>query len=207
MLEYSEDTERSAEQKKREFEQLAFVLMDSLFNTAMRMTRNELDAEDLVQDVYVRAFRFFHKFKRDTNFKAWIFKILTNTYINQYRKKKIQPHQVELDKVPCGQNDETRVTNQETDAEAIRNLDHYNYHALFDDEIFTALDRLSDEFRLVVMLADVESFSYKEIAVIMGCPVGTVMSRLSRGRKQLQSLLREYALKEGFINKSNQQVQ
>ncbi len=203
MLEYSEEEFHSHEQNIRDFEELTFSLMNSLYNTALRMTRNELDAEDLVQDVYVRAFRFFHKFKRETNFKAWIFKILTNTYINQYRKKQNQPHKVELDKINYGQIRQEKTLNQDVHNKVIEKFDNINYSSLFDDEIINALDMLSEEFRFVIMLADVESFSYKEIATIMGCPVGTVMSRLSRGRKQLQSLLREYAVKEGFIGKSN----
>ena len=179
---------------RTEFEQLAFEHMDALYNTALRMTRNPLDAEDLIQDVYVRAYRFFHRFKRDTNFKAWIFKILTNTYINQYRKKLKQPHQIELEKVNYGKRE-----NPDTHTEVIENFDSSGYKDLFDDEINTALDELSDDFKIVVLLADVESFSYKEIARIVNCPIGTVMSRLSRGRKQLQNQLRDYALKGGFL--------
>ncbi|PJF33260.1 MAG: hypothetical protein CUN57_02635, partial [Phototrophicales bacterium] len=132
-------------------------------------------------------------------FKAWIFKILTNTYINQYRKKLNQPHKVELDKVNYSYLEQTKAGRSDAHTEVIEGFENINYSSLFDDEILKALDVLSEEFRLVVMLADVESFSYKEIATIMGCPVGTVMSRLSRGRKQLQNLLKEYAIKEGFI--------
>lgn len=161
------------------------------------MTRNPYDAEDLVQDVYVRAYRFFHRFKRDTNFKAWIFKILTNTYINQYRKKVSRPHHIELEKI------EQTYTEKRNDTHArfIESFREQKYESLFDDEITRALAALPNDFRLVVMLADIESFSYKEIAQVIGCPLGTVMSRLSRGRKQLQFHLRDYALKEGFIAK------
>ncbi len=186
--------------KKQEFEAIAFVHMNALYNTALRMTRNELDAEDLVQDVYVRAFRFFHKFERGTNFKAWIFKILTNTYINQYRKKIKQPQKVDFEKIkhsftekPSRNGKFDKVLNQEEGG---------FYEELFDDEIQEALFQLSDEFRMVVLLADVEGFSYKEIAQIMECPIGTVMSRLSRARKQLQNILKDYATRHGFINKS-----
>lgn len=171
--------------------------MDSLYNTALRMTRNQLDAEDLVQDVYVRAYRFFHKFKRDTNFKAWIFKILTNTYINQYRKKLNQPRQVDIDKIEYTYF-EKRI---DTHNAVIERFDEVSYDSLFDDEIRDALQKLPDEFRIVVLLADIESFSYKEIAAIVECPLGTVMSRLSRGRKHLQSYLRDYAMRGGFITK------
>lgn len=186
--------------KKKEFQELAFEHMDSLYNTAFRMTRNELDAEDLVQDVYVRAFRFFHKFKKGTNFKAWIFKILTNTFINQYRKKSREPLQIAFDKVKYNdtQNDKEELSH------LIENSDELSIDDLFDDEIKSALDQLPDEFRMVVILADVEGFSYKEIAQIVDCPIGTVMSRLSRGRRQLQNYLREYAMRRGFINKTKQ---
>ncbi len=170
--------------------------MDSLYNTAVRMTKNALDAEDLLQDVYLRAFRFFHRFERGTNFKAWIFKILTNTYINQYRKKINKPYHVDLEKIKYNYDDKEATV--QTSAQESERLD---YETLFDDEIKNALQQIPDEFRVVVLLADVESFSYKEVAKIIGCPIGTVMSRLSRGRKQLQNYLREYATKGGFINK------
>ncbi len=183
--------------KRREFEMLAYVHMDSLYNTALRMTRNALDAEDLVQDVYVRAYRFFHKFKRDTNFKAWIFKILTNTYINQYRKKQNQPRQVEIEKIEHSYVEKGLDTHDHF----IEGFREINYESLFDDHIRMALDQLAEEFRLVVLLADVEAFSYKEIAKLVGCPLGTVMSRLSRGRKQLQVHLKDYASRGGYINR------
>jgi len=179
-----------------EFQALAFEHVDSLYNTAVRMTKNALDAEDLLQDVYLRAFRFFHRFERGTNFKAWIFKILTNTYINQYRKKINKPYQVDLEKIKYNYDDKEATA--QTSAQESERLD---YETLFDDEIKSALQQIPHEFRVVVLLADVESFSYKEVAKIIGCPIGTVMSRLSRGRKQLQNYLREYATKGGFINK------
>lgn len=197
MLNSSANTTEDFVSQQKEFKDLTFLHMDSLYNTALRMTRNQLDAEDLVQDVYVRAYRFFHKFKRDTNFKAWIFKILTNTYINQYRKKLNQPRQVDIDKIEYTYF-EKRI---DTHNAVIERFDEVSYDSLFDDEIRDALQKLPDEFRIVVLLADIESFSYKEIAAIVECPLGTVMSRLSRGRKHLQSYLRDYAMKGGFITK------
>ncbi|NIR50615.1 sigma-70 family RNA polymerase sigma factor [candidate division KSB1 bacterium] len=195
----SQETNAYIVQKRREFEGLAFEHMDSLYSTALRMTKNELDAEDLVQDVYVRAFRFFHKFKRGSNFKAWIFKILTNTFINQYRKKSKQPPRVEFDKISSVYVE--NVNDDEASTQFPEKFKESNYDALFDDEIVSALGQLSDDFRTVVILADIESFSYKEIAEIVGCPIGTVMSRLSRGRKQLQNYLMEYAVRSGIIDK------
>ncbi|MCG8605650.1 sigma-70 family RNA polymerase sigma factor [bacterium] len=197
MLEFSKDTNPSVLEKRREFQEVAFEHMDSLYNTALRMTKNEVDAQDLVQDVYVRAYRFFDKFKRGTNFKAWIFKILTNTFINQYRKKTSQPYHIEFDKVQHNYEGDKVGDSFE---QLVDSLDD-NYDMLFDDEIKRALQALSDDFRMVVILADIESFSYKEIARIIGCPIGTVMSRLSRGRRQLQNGLREYAIRGGFIPK------
>lgn len=195
--EFQDDVAPDEEKKRTEFEKLAFPHMDSLYYTALRLTKNEVDAEDLVQDVYVRAFRFFDKFKKGTNFKAWIFKILTNTFINRYRKSMSQPHHVDLEKIEYKYADAQKIT-EVTGAD---NPDDIDYDKLFDDEIKTALDKLSDEFRVVVLLADVESFSYKEIAKMIGRPIGTVMSRLSRGRRHLQQHLRAYAREGRFIRK------
>ncbi|HNY91026.1 MAG TPA: sigma-70 family RNA polymerase sigma factor [bacterium] len=182
------------EQKKR-FEEIAFEYMDSLYSTALRMTRNTAEAEDLVQDTYLRAYRFFGKFEEGTNFKAWIFKILTNTFINKYRKKIRTPQQVQLDKVEFG-------LESEDEQKAIKEWDGFdesNYEELFDDDIKAALAQLSDEFRMVILLADVEGFAYKEIADIIDRPIGTVMSRLFRGRRMLQKVLEKYARNEGYI--------
>jgi len=194
MLEKQKQEENST--LGNEFQDLAFKHVDSLYNTALRMTKNDLDAEDLLQDVYLRAFRFFHRFEKGTNFKAWIFKILTNTYINQYRKKINKPYHVDLEKIKYNYDDKEATV--QTSAQECERLD---YEELFDDEIKNALQQIPDEFKVIVLLADVELFSYKEVAKIVGCPIGTVMSRLSRGRKQLQNHLREYATKGGFISK------
>lgn len=185
------------EKKRAEFEKLAFPHMESLYHTALRFTKNEVDAEDLVQDVYVRAFRFFHKFKKGTNFKAWIFKILTNTFINRYRKAKSQPQHIELETIEYKYADDEKTA----DEKEVKHPDEIKYDRIFDDEIKSALDQLPTDFRIVVLLADVESFSYKEIAKIIGRPIGTVMSRLSRGRKYLQQHLKSYAIEGGYINK------
>jgi len=202
MLEFSKEKNATPLEKRKEFQEMAFSHMDSLYNTALRMTRNEVDAEDLMQDVYVRAYRFFDKFQRGTNFKAWIFKILTNTFINQYRKKINQPYLVEFEKVKYSYNEDDK--GDDLLNRVIEKFDSSNYDMLFDDEIKRALEQLSHDFRMVVILADLESFSYKEIAKIIGCPMGTVMSRLSRGRRQLQIYLREYAIRGGFISKNNE---
>ncbi|RPI00622.1 MAG: sigma-70 family RNA polymerase sigma factor [Calditrichaeota bacterium] len=185
-------------QKIQDFEAIAFQYMDSLYSTALRFTRNAEEAEDLVQDTYLRAFRFFDKFQEGTNFKAWIFKILTNTFINRYRKKVRTPQQVQLDKVAYGLENEEPV---EQVAEWT-GFDESKYEELFDDDITAALSQLSEDFRMVVLLADIEGFSYKEIAEIIGRPSGTVMSRLFRGRRMLQRILDKYARREGYIRQS-----
>ncbi len=187
--------------RRKEFESLAFEHMDALYSTALRMTKNELDAEDLVQDVYLRAYRFFHRFKKGSNFKAWIFKILTNTFINQYRKKAKEPLRVEFEKVKTTYVDEAR---EKESSKSVAGRFEVEFESLFEDEIVTALGELPDDFRTVVVLADIHSFSYKEIAEIVGCPIGTVMSRLSRGRKQLQKMLIDYAVRNGAIKNTSE---
>ncbi len=189
----------NGQEQKSQFEEIAFTYMDSLYSTALRLTRNTEEAEDLVQDTYLRAYRFFDKFQMGTNFKAWIFKILTNTFINKYRKMVRTPQQVQLEKVEFGlENDDNG------DASEWSGFDEANYEELFDDDIKSALSQLSEEFRMVILLADVESFSYKEIAEIINRPIGTVMSRLFRGRKMLQRVLEKYAKREGYIRPEKQ---
>jgi RNA polymerase sigma-70 factor, ECF subfamily len=184
-------------EKTDKFEQVAFTHMDSLYSTALRLTRNTEEAEDLVQETYLRAFRFFDQFQEGTNFKAWIFKILTNTFINRYRKKTRTPQKVQLEKVEFAlESDPTPEP-----APSWNGYDDASYGELFDDDIKSALSQLSEEFRMIVLLADVEGFSYKEIAEMVNRPIGTVMSRLFRGRKMLQKILENYARKEGYIRK------
>lgn len=184
------------EEKRTKFEELAYDHLDSLYSTALRMTRNTQEAEDLVQDSFLRAFRFFDKFELGTNFRAWIFKILTNTFINNYRKKVRTPQKVDLEKVSFGIESDHEY---QEPTEPHQDYDEEAYVELFDDQIKHALDKLSDEFRMVILLADVEGLSYKEIASIADIPIGTVMSRLFRGRKILQRSLRRYARNEGFV--------
>jgi len=183
------------EQRRREFEALALEHMCALYNTALKLTRNELDAEDLVQETYLKAFRFFDKFQRGTNFKAWIFKILMNSFINKYRKDSRAPQRVEFDKVEYFLEHDA----SEEPTKFRGTYDESLYSDLFDDVIQEALDRLPEDFRTVVLLSDIEGFSYKEIAQIVGCPLGTVMSRLSRGRHLLRRQLAGYAREQGYV--------
>jgi len=175
------------------FERDVAPFLQSLYGGALRMTRNPTDAEDLVQEAMLKAFAAFGSFTEGTNLKAWLFRILTNTYINQYRKKQRAPLQTSADELTDGQLNEAgeNLGMRSAEAEAMAKL--------ADGEIVDALAALPDDFRMAVYLVDIEGFSYKEAAEIMDTPVGTVMSRLSRGRKQLRELLREYATERGFI--------
>ncbi|HVC26517.1 MAG TPA: sigma-70 family RNA polymerase sigma factor [Acidimicrobiales bacterium] len=181
-----------------DFAAQAMDYMPSLYSAAMRMTRNPSDAEDLVQETYLKAYRAFGGFQQGTNLKAWLYKILTNTFINTYRARKRRP--------------------EESDVEDIEDL--YLYHRLgggaatglgrsaeeealdrfTDDEVKAAIESLPESFRMAVLLADVEGFSYKEIAEIMEVPIGTVMSRLHRGRRSLQRALAEYGAERGLVD-------
>ena len=181
---------------RERFERDVLPLLPNLYAAALRMTRNPADAEDLVQDTYLRAFRGFSGFKEGTNLKAWLYRILTNSFINTYRKKQRQPQTVEgpddidewylFDKLG-GRNVEVSAETEVLDK-------------IPDEAVKAALESLPENFRLPVLLADVEGFSYKEIAEIMDTPIGTVMSRLHRGRKALQKALWDTAKERGLID-------
>lgn len=186
---------RKRTQAKTEFETLALEHMDALYASALRLTRSPKDAEDLVQDTYLKAFRFFDSFERGTNIKAWLFKILTNTFINKYRRR---VKEKEMADAPA----EDIMLDRFVSAEQVRALQDPEadfFGKLLSDEVVEALDQVPVDFRMVVILADIQDFSYKEIAEIVGCPVGTVMSRLFRGRRILQKHLYDYAVREGVI--------
>ncbi len=186
-----------AEDRKKqiEFSQLIEPHLTSLYNTALRMTRNQHDAEDMVQDALYKAYRALDQFKKDTNFRAWVFRILVNTFITAYRKAVKQPQKISYDDLEefylFKRLDETASLQEMPKEEFLENL--------FDDDIKEALENLPYQFRLVVLLCDVEGFSYNEIAEIIDAPLGTVMSRLYRGRKLLQRYLWDYAKKRGYI--------
>jgi RNA polymerase sigma-70 factor (ECF subfamily) len=184
----------TAEERAARFERDAMPMLDQLYGAALRMTRNPADAEDLVQETFLKAYSAFHTFRPGTNLKAWLYRILTNTYINGYRKRQRQPLQQPTDEITDWQIAQAgEHTSQGLPSAEVEALDR-----LPDDAVKAALQRLPDDFRMAVYLADVEGFAYKEIAEIMETPVGTVMSRLHRGRRMLRDLLSDYARDRGM---------
>ena len=189
------DTDSAASQELAErFEKEALPLLNQLYGGALRMTRNPQDAEDLVQETYLKAYKAFHSFKKGTNLKAWLYRIMTNTYINSYRKKQRQPVQQLTEEIT----DYQLYTTSSHDSTGLESAEVLALENLPNSDIVDALNLLSDDYRLVVYLADVEGLAYKEIAEAMGTPLGTVMSRLHRGRKQLRGLLKEVAREQGI---------
>lgn len=184
------------------FELDAMEFAPQLYSAALRMTRNPADAEDVVQETYMKAYRAYHTFQEGTNLRAWLYRILTNTYINRYRKQVRRPTEVDLAEV-----EDLYLYRRigATEAgEASRSAEDEVLESFVDEEVKAAVESLPEHFRLPVLLADVEGFSYKEIAEIMDIPIGTVMSRLHRGRKALQKALWEFAQQRGLAGQDRE---
>jgi RNA polymerase sigma-70 factor (ECF subfamily) len=179
-------------QKQEDFEEEIVPHLDAMYNFALRLTSDPSNAEDLVQDTIVKAFRFFSSYEKGTNAKAWLFRILKNSYINNYRKQSKQPNQVDYDEV--SEFYET-IRADRTDTS---DLEDKMFRELVDDDISQALEELPEDFRTVVLLCDVEDFTYEEIANMLDVPIGTIRSRLHRGRNLLKAQLKEYAQKRGY---------
>ena len=191
------DTETDAERAQR-FETDALAYLDQLYGAALRMTRNPTDAEDLVQETFAKAYASFHQFTPGTNLKAWLYRILTNTFINTYRKKQRQPQS-------SGQEvEDWQLARAEAHTSTgLRSAEMEALDRMPNSAVTDAMNALAPDFRLAVYLADVEGFAYKEIAEIMGTPIGTVMSRLNRGRNQLRASLADFAREHGLVGSSN----
>ncbi len=180
--------------KRKEFEEIALVHTDALLRTALRMTKNENDSEDLVQETMLKAYRFFDRFERGSNIKAWLFKIMTNIFINNYRQKSRTPTGVSYEEV-----DDNFLYHQlESSRGQVADPEEVLFAKLVDADVRKAIDELPEDFRMVVVLAFLEEFSYEEIAEIANIQLGTVKSRLHRARKLLQKSLWHYALQRGF---------
>ena len=170
--------------------------MDSLYSTAYRMSRNRQDAEDLLQETYLRAYKYYDKFQEGTNFKAWLFKILKNTFINRYRKRQRQPLKNSFDEIEGSF--ESKLLESPLTARGATPEEELMVDAL-DQDVQQALEALPEDYRTAVELADLQGLSYREIADQLGIPLGTVMSRLYRGRRKLEAVLLQYAREHGYI--------
>ncbi|WP_431711679.1 sigma-70 family RNA polymerase sigma factor [Glutamicibacter uratoxydans] len=187
-------TQETEAERRERFERDAMAYVDQLYSAALRMARNPADAEDLVQEAYTKAYSAFHQYKPGTNLKAWLYRILTNTYINLYRKRQREPLRTSTDTVEDWQ----MAKAAEHTPSGLRSAETVALDRLPDSDVKAALQSIGEDFRLAVYFVDVEGFSYKEAAEILGVPIGTVMSRLHRGRKNLRELLADYAKDRGL---------
>ena len=194
MVSMATETTSETLQKQRLFEEQALPLLDQLYGGAMRLTRNPQDAEDLIQETYLKAYSNFDSFKQGTNLKAWLYRIMTNTYINAYRKAKRRPVESSADEL----SDFQLYTTAGHDSTGLESAEVEALKQMPDSEISEAMNDLPEDYRMVVYYADVVGLAYKEIADVMGTPLGTVMSRLHRGRKLLRAALKDVAREKGI---------
>lgn len=185
-------SDEELEKFKEEFKTEALPHIGALHTYALKLTGNELDADDLLQETYMRAYRFFHKFEKGTNCKAWLFRIMKNLFINDYRKNQKSPNKVDYDDI------ENYYESIRSEKLNTTDLQERIYSRLLDDQVTNALNSLQDDFKTVIILCDLEGLSYEEIAEFVNCPVGTVRSRLHRGRKLLAQKLKKYAEEKGY---------
>ena len=183
---------------KAEFERVTLEHLYHLYTSAVFLTKDKAEAEDLVQETYLRAFRFFDKFERGTNSKAWLLSILRHLFINRYQQKKREPTTVDWEQI----NELYDSMVEQPESSGMQNPEHHFVTQIMDDEIEAALRALPEEFRTTIVLVDIEELNYEDAARVMGCPVGTVRSRLSRGRRMLQVALRDHAIQRGLITRS-----
>jgi RNA polymerase sigma-70 factor (ECF subfamily) len=184
-----------------DFEAAALPHLDALYNMAYRLTRNTEDAEDLIQETFFKAYKYYDKFEEGTNLKAWLFRIMKNSFINGYRKRQSQPPESAFSEI-----EELFETQLSDEAGQIKNPEEEMLESVLDEDIQKALDSLRDDYRMVILLVDLEGFSYKEAAEILEVPVGTVMSRLYRGRRILEKVLLSYAQSHGYVRGEPQKM-
>lgn len=190
--------EKDKDYYERVFEQELLPQIDALYTFAYHLTYNEDDANDLVQDTYLKAYRFIDRYQEGTNAKAWLFKILKNAFINQYRKKSKKPTQVDYEEIISFQNEE-----EDTQYSSYMDLREEMFQEMMGDEVTTAINSLPVDFRVVILLCDIEGFTYEEIATILDIPIGTVRSRLHRARNMLKEKLKNYAESQGYRDQRN----
>lgn len=191
----SQESSEVLRKRHLDFEREALPHMDALYNFALRMTSDPDEADDLLQETYLKAYRFFDKFEQGTNCKAWLFRIMKNSFINIYRRTSKEPDKVDYNDVEEFYHS---IRAESTDP---NDLEERIFSNILDDDVSTALETLPEEFRTVVILCDIEGFTYEEIAEFVECPIGTVRSRLHRGRKMLRAKLYDYAMQRGFEDK------
>jgi len=193
-IEQNSAVSRALRKRQAEFKAEAFPHKDILFNFALRTTGNKDDAQDLLQETFMKAFRFWDKFEKGTNMRAWLFRIMKNSYINRYRKETREPGMVDYDDV------ENFYDSIRDDSTNSNDLQKHMYSNMLSDEVTGALQALPEDFRTVVILCDIEGLTYDEIAEFLNCPIGTVRSRLHRGRKMLEEKLYDYAKDRGMVS-------